>query len=232
MINAIAVDDEPGALRIIENFAAQTPGLKLQKTFTQPREALYYMSCFPVDLIFLDIQMPTVSGIEFLNKAQQKTMVIFTTAYSEYAVAGFNLNAVDFLLKPFTLERFMKAVEKAESIFTAQQQSAFQNPDCFFVRANYSLVKIDYNDILYIEGLDDYVKIHLASQQPVLARMTIKNILDKLPQQNFVRVHRSFIIPIRRIEQLRKNMILVAGTEIPVGVSYKDVIDKLAGLSL
>ena len=226
MIKAIAIDDEPPALKIIENFSNKTDIISLQKTFTQPKEALYYMSTFPVDLLFLDIQMPSVSGIEFLAKSEQKTLIIFTTAYSEYAVAGFNLNAVDFLLKPFTYERFLQAIEKAEKIFSSQQQSNFQDPTCFFVRANYSLVKIVYDDIEYIEGLDDYVKIHVTGQSPIVTRLTMKNILEKLPQKDFIRIHRSFIIPVKRVEKMRKNMVMVSGKELPIGVNYKNVLEE------
>jgi len=227
MIKAIAIDDEPPALKIIEKFSKKTDIISLQKTFTQPKEALYYMSTFPVDLLFLDIQMPSVSGIEFLKKSEQKTLIIFTTAYSEYAVAGFNLNAVDFLLKPFTFERFLQAIQKAEKIFSSQSQSNFQDPTCFYVRANYSLVKVVYDEIQYIEGLDDYIKIHISGQNPVVTRITMKNILEKLPPHEFVRIHRSFIIPVKKIDHLRKNKVFIAGTELPIGVNYKDVLDGL-----
>lgn len=225
MIKAIAIDDEPPALKIIEKFSNKTDLISLQKTFTQPKEALYYISNFPVDLMFLDIQMPSVSGIEFLKKSEQKTLIIFTTAFSEYAVAGFNLNAVDFLLKPFTFERFLQAVQKAEKIFSSQQQSNFQDPTCFYVRANYSLIKIVYDDIQYIEGLDDYVKIHIEGQTPVVTRLTMKNVLEKLPQNDFIRIHRSFIIPIKKIDRMRKSMVIVAGKELPIGVNYKYVLE-------
>jgi len=227
MIRAIAIDDEPPALKIIERFSKKTDIISLQKTFTQPKEALYYMSTFPVDLLFLDIQMPSVSGIEFLKKSEQKTLIIFTTAYSDYAVAGFNLNAVDFLLKPFSYERFLQAVQKAENIFSSQTQSNFQDPTCFYVRANYSLVKIIYEEIQYIEGLDDYIKIHIACQEPIVTRITMKNILEKLPPHEFIRIHRSFIVPVKKINSFRKNMVLVAGKELPIGVNYKDALDGL-----
>ncbi|OPZ98879.1 MAG: Transcriptional regulatory protein YpdB [Bacteroidetes bacterium ADurb.Bin408] len=228
MIKAIAIDDEPHALKIIENFSEKTQIISLLKTFVQPKEALYYMSTFPVDLMFLDIQMPSVSGIEFLKKSEQKTLVIFTTAYSEFAVEGFNMNAVDFLLKPFTYERFLQACQKAESIFNSQQQMKFQDPSCFYVRANYSLVKILYSDIIYIEGLDDYIKIHIQGQSPVVTRMTMRTILEKLPPHEFVRIHRSFIVPLKKITSFRKSKVFIEQIEIPVGVNYKDVMEKLA----
>ena len=227
MIKAIAIDDEPPALKIIERFSKKTAIINLQKTFTQPKEALYYMSAFPVDLLFLDIQMPSVSGIEFLKKSEQKTLIIFTTAYSEYAVTGFNLNAVDFLLKPFSYERFLQAVQKAENIFSTQSQSNFQDPTCFYVRSNYNLVKIVYDEIEYIEGLDDYIKIHIAGQSSVVTRITMKNILEKLPPNEFIRIHRSFIVPLKKIDFYRKSKVFVAGKELPIGVNYKDALNGL-----
>jgi len=227
MINAIAIDDEPRALRIIEKFAPKTGIVNLLKTFVEPKEALYYVSNFPVDLIFLDIQMPSVSGIEFIKKSEQKTLIIFTTAFSAYAVAGFNLNAVDFLLKPFTYERFYEACQKAQTILNKQIQSNYNNQNVFYIRSNYSLVKIHFNEIELIEGLDDYVKIHLEAKEAVLARMTMRNMIEKLPKDDFIRVHRSFIVPVKKINKLRKNQIVVMDREIPIGISYKETINKL-----
>lgn len=227
MIKAIAIDDEPPALKIIENFAKKCPELDLLKTFTQPKEALYYTSCFPVDLMFLDIQMPSVSGIEFIKKSEQNTLVIFTTAYSEYAVTGFNLNAVDFLLKPFTLDRFKQAVAKANQLLSTPSPISIKDDDCFFIRANYSLVKIIFDNIIYIEGLDDYVKIHLFDQESVVTRSTMKNILDKLPSNDFIRIHRSFIVPVKKIEAITKSKIQVNGIEFPIGVNYKEITKKI-----
>ncbi len=162
MIIAIAVDDEPPALQVVENFCKKVDYIDLVKTFTKPHEAVKYLSKFPADLLFLDIRMPSVSGIEISRLIPKDIMVIFTTAYSEYAVEGFNVNAVDYLLKPFTYERFMQAVSKANDFynFYHQQESALQQ--YMFIRADYSLVKIMLEDILYVEGLDDYLKIYLA----------------------------------------------------------------------
>jgi len=223
MIRAIAIDDEPPALKILENYCRKTDIVTLQKTFTQPKEALYYVSAFPVDLMFLDIKMPSVSGIEFLQKSEQKTMIIFTTAFSEYAIEGFNLNAVDFLLKPFTYERFLQAVQKADSIFNSKTQMNFQDTDCFYVRANYNLIKIVFDEIIYIEGLDDYIKIHLKNGNSIVTRMTMKNILDKLPSSEFIRIHRSFIVPRKIITAYNKSKVVIGKIELPIGVNYKDI---------
>ena len=188
MITAIALDDEPPALSIVENFCSRVDFIDLVKTFTHPHEALKYLEKFPVDLLFLDIRMPSVSGIQFAKQIPKDMMVIFTTAYSEYAVEGFNLNAVDYLLKPFTFDRYMQAVNKAQDFykFFHNHESAIQQ--YFFVRADYSLVKIMLEDILYIEGLDDYLKIFLTGRKPVIARMTMKSALEKLPEKKFIRV--------------------------------------------
>lgn len=220
MIRAIAIDDEPPALEVIRNFCEKTEEISLDKTFTKPTEALKYLRKFPVDLIFLDINMPSLSGLEFYKMVQQNTAVIFTTAHSEYAIEGFNLSAMDYLLKPFTFERFRQAIDKAVEHFRYQQHAEAESTP-LYVRADYSLVRIHIPDILYIEGLDDYLKIHLENQKKIVTRMTMKGILEKLPPQNFIRVHRSFIVPFSRIESVRNKYISIAGEEIPIGNSYE-----------
>jgi DNA-binding LytR/AlgR family response regulator len=148
-------------------------------------------------------------------------MVIFTTAHSEYAVEGFNLNALDYLLKPFTFDRFMQAVNKACEFQRYYHQKEDAIRQYIFVRADYSLVKIMLEDILYIEGLDDYLKIHLPGKKPVVARMTMKSILEKLPESYFIRVHRSYIVPLAKIEKVRNKVIFISGIPIPIGSSYE-----------
>ena len=222
MINAIAIDDEPPALKVIETFCTGVDFIALQKTFTRTDEALKYLRKYPVDLIFLDIQMPSVSGIDLYKSIEQQTMVIFTTAFSEYAVEGFNLNAVDYLLKPFTRERFAQAVNKAHEFIRHSSQSNSPEGDYLFIRADYNLYKIPIADIEYIEGLDDYVKIHLQQQKPVVARMTLKNLLEKLEGKDFLRVHRSYIVPLSRIRQVRNKVISIGTKEIAIGSSYEE----------
>lgn len=221
MITAIALDDEPPALSIIENFCSRVDFVDLVKTFTNPDEAMKHINKFPVDLLFLDIRMPSVSGLQFRRQVPQDILVIFTTAYSEYAVEGFNVNALDYLLKPFAFDRFLQAVNKAHDFykFYHHHESAVQH--YMFVRADYSLVKVMLEDILYIEGLDDYLKIFLTGRKPVIARMTMKSALEKLPENNFIRVHRSFIVPLSRIEKVRNKMIYIGDKTIPVGSSYE-----------
>lgn len=222
MINAIAIDDESPALDIIESFCSRTDLIKLQKMFTGPQEALKYINKFPVDLLFLDINMPSLSGIELYKKIKQNTPVIFTTAHMEYAVEGFNLNAVDYLLKPFSFERFKTAVTKADEYIQYQQSKGQAQQNYFFIRADYSLLKINFADILYIESLDDYLKIHIHNQKTVVARMTMKAMLEKLPEKDFIRIHRSWIIPFGRIESVKQKTVHLAGKEFSIGESFEN----------
>lgn len=219
MLKAIALDDEPLALEVLQSFCNQTDMVDLQKTFTKSEDAFKHLRKYPVDLLFLDINMPSISGIDFYKKLSHKTMVIFTTAYSEFAVEGFTLSATDYILKPFTFSRFQQAVEKAYSQWKLQNQNPEQQ--YLFIRADYSLIKILFSDILFIEGLDDYLKIHIQNQKTVVARMTLKVILEKLPVSEFMRVHRSFIVPVSKIEKVRNKIVYINQEEIPVSASYE-----------
>lgn len=231
MIKAIALDDEPLALNIIENFCLQSDNVQLEKTFSKPVDAIKYINNFPVDLIFLDIQMPSISGIDLFKSLEKDIMVIFTTAYSEYAVEGFNLNAVDFLLKPFTIERFQQALAKANEYYNYVNNTETTKQPYLFIRADYSLVKIKLSDIIYLEGLNDYVKFHLENQKPVVARITLKNLSERLSGTDFRRVHRSYIVPVSRISHIRNRMIYLHTSdkmvELPIGRSYEDEVYKM-----
>jgi DNA-binding LytR/AlgR family response regulator len=225
MIKAIALDDEPLALEILQSLCATIEYVELEKTFTKSDEAFKYLKKYPVDLLFLDINMPSISGLDFYKKLPHKTMVIFTTAYSEFAVEGFTLSATDYLLKPISLSRFQQAVEKAHAQYKLQNQNIEQQ--YLFIRADYSLIKILFSDILYIEGLDDYLKIHIQNQKTVVARMTLKAIIQKLPETEFIRVHRSFIVPISKIGKIRNKIIHIEQTEIPISASYEEAFFTL-----
>ncbi|MBS7255249.1 LytR/AlgR family response regulator transcription factor [Flavobacterium branchiicola] len=220
MIKAIALDDEPLALEILQNLCDTIDYIELTRTFTKSDEAFKYLKKYPVDLLFLDINMPSISGLDFYKKLPVKTMVIFTTAHSEFAVEGFTLSATDYLLKPISLARFQQAVEKASLQLKLLSQNIEQQ--YLFIRADYSLIKILFSDILYIEGLDDYLKIHIQNQKTVVARMTLKAILQKLPETEFIRVHRSFIIPVSKIEKIRNKVIFIDNAEIPISASYEE----------
>lgn len=227
MIKAIAIDDEPPALKVIESFCSHAENIDLEKTFTSPNEALKYLRKFPVDLIFLDINMPSVTGIDFYKSLERETMVIFTTAYSEYAVEGFNLNAVDYLLKPFTQERFQQAIKKANDYYAYTRQSPGTINQSLYIRADFSLIKINYEDIVLIESLDDYLKIFLSNEKIIVARMTMKSMVEKLPASEFIRVHRSFIVPFNRITQVRNKIISIADKEIPIGGNYEEAFFRI-----
>ena len=229
MITAIALDDEPLALKIIIQFCERIGFLQLKKAFSNPTEAATYLSENRVDLIFLDIQMPDINGMQFYKRLENPPQVIFSTAYSNYAVEGFDVEAVDYLVKPFDFDRFLKAVEKVKEKleFIATQEV---NSNALFVKVNYEMVKINLRDINLIEALDDYIKIHI-KPMPILTLMTLKNVLDKLPSHEFIRVHRSYIIPISKIAKFNKVKIVVAGKEIPIGSSYSSVFDVLISRS-
>lgn len=224
MITCIAVDDEPLALEVLEALCSRIPFLQLEKTFTSTTEAQKHLRKFPVDLIFLDIQMPGISGIDFFKTLERQPMVIFTTAYTEYAVEGFNVNAVDYLLKPIEFSRFQQAAARAQEYHQFLTRSSGQNNEnrSLFVRSEYSLVKIPFSEILYIETLDDYIKIHQPGKKPVLTLMSMKAVLEKLPPEEFIRVHRSFIVPFSRIESVRGKNINLGITEIPIGTRYEE----------
>lgn len=224
MIKAIAIDDEPLALKIIEHFCKQVDFIELEKTFTKTDEALKHIKKFPVDLLFLDIQMPGKNGIDFYRQLNNEAMVIFTTAYSEYAVEGFNINALDYLLKPFSQERFMQAAEKAKKEVNGRKNTIEHNH--LLIRADYKLHRIEFEDIMLIEGLDDYIRIHLKTKSVITARLSMKGILEKLPPALFIRVHRSYIIPIKKVKTLYNKTIQIEDFVIPIGDTYKDEVNK------
>jgi DNA-binding LytR/AlgR family response regulator len=226
MINCIAIDDEPLALEIIGAFCLKAPFLNLQKTFTDTKEAARFMRKFPVDLLFLDIQMPDRTGIEFYRQEAQGKMVIFTTAFSDYAVEGFNLNALDYLLKPIEQDRFMQAVNKANDYLNYLNSAGNKENEFLFVRSEYSLVKIPFCDIDYIETLDDYIKIHTRGKKPLLTKMNLKNVMAKLNPNKFVRVHRSYVVPFDKILSVRGKLIKLADIEIPIGVKFEEEFFK------
>lgn len=216
---AIAIDDEPPALKIIGKFCEAHPFLELKRVFTNPAEAARYLKSYPVDLLFADINLPGLNGIDFYKSLDVKPLVIFTTAYASYAVEGFNVSAVDYLLKPYTHERFLTAVDKAYKILKSsitEEDGGFIN-----VRSNYSLTRIKLDEILLLESLDDYIIIYLLSGKRIVTRMTLKKILELLPRDEFVRVHRSFIVPWKQIERVRHKSVFAGGKEIPIGQKFE-----------
>jgi len=221
MITCIALDDEPLALQVLKKYIEKIYFLECRGLFTDAEEARKFLESGAVDIIFLDIQMPDISGIEFSKSLTLKhTAVIFTTAFSEYAIDGFNVDAVDYLLKPIEYDRFLKGVYKAKE-YVDYLNNQELNQGYIFVKSNYQMVKIFLKDIIYIEGLDDYIKIYLP-QRSVLTLMTLKTITQKLPSREFLRVHRSYIIPVSKINHISKSRIRIADKDIPIGVSYSE----------
>lgn len=224
-IHCIALDDEPLALQIIAQYCSKISYLQLDQVFTNPDEAKEYLKSNKVDLLFLDIQMPDINGLQFYKSLTSKPPVVFTTAFKDYAVEGFNVDAIDYLLKPFEFDRFLKAIYKSKEYieFLASQELQMSS---IYVKVNYEMMKINLKDIELIEALDDYIKIHI-KPYPVLTLMTLKGILEKLPETLFARIHRSYIIPLQKVEKFSKNKVVINGKEIPIGSSYADIYEKL-----
>ena len=228
MIKAIAVDDEPLALMVIENYCARNENVELVKTFSNTKDANKYMNQFPIDLLFLDIQIARTNGMDFYRSMEKKIPAIFTTAFAEYALEGFNVAALDYLLKPIEYERFEEAINKAVLVLVDKKLT--EDKEYLSIRADYKLNKIAYDDILYLEGLDDYVKIHLVDGSKITARISMKSILDKLPEELFMRIHRSFIVSIKKIKSIQNKALYLGDIEIPIGETYKTIVSgKLKG---
>jgi DNA-binding LytR/AlgR family response regulator len=221
-IKCIAIDDEQFALSILEKFCKETPDLDLAATFSDPYEAKIYLKSHTPDLIFLDIQMPDISGIQIAKEVQNKPIVIFTTAHSRYAVDGFNLNALDYLLKPFDFERFLKAVEKAKEKINFQNLSkSLEKNEFIFIKIEYKSVKIYISDIIYIEALDNYSKIYTA-QKTYLTHQNLRKITSHLPKVEFIRTHKSFIVSKSKISRYTREKVILGEKALPVGRVYAE----------
>ncbi len=223
MMTAIAVDDEPIALDVVRSHAAKVPFLDLRATFTNAFDAMDHLRRHPVDLLFLDIKMPDISGIEFFKSLSRKPLVIFTTAYSEHAVSGFELDAVDYLLKPFSLPRFLKACNKAQEWLELRGKNTKQA--YVFVKTGYDQVKVDFDAIDYLEATGNYVNFVLCDRQ-VLSRMTITECEALLPADRFVRIHRSFITAIDKVQKIERHQLTVNGSILPIGASYMAAVKQ------
>jgi DNA-binding LytR/AlgR family response regulator len=229
MIRCIAIDDESLALDLIEDNIRKVPFLELVKRCKSAYEAMEFIRYEKIDILFLDIQMPDISGIQFLKSLKNKPLVIFTTAYEKYALEGFELDVIDYLLKPFSFDRFLKAVNKAQDYIHLKEKttndetgSTIKAPAGYiFVKADYKLVKINFIEILYIEGLKDYIKIYTGGK-PILTLLSLKLLEEKLPSPDFVRVHRSYIVAVNKIQFIQRNFIHIGDKEIPVSDNYKE----------
>lgn len=221
MIKAIAIDDEPLALNVIKSLNGNLNLIDLKRTFTQGSRAIRYLKQFPVDLLFLDIQMPDKDGIELIKSIDQEVMVIFTTAFGEYAVRGFELNAIDYLLKPIKQKRFDQACLKAIEFYDFKKQKKTSENNFIYVRSEYSLIKILLSDILFFETMDDYIKIHRINAKPTLTLLSMKKLLQMLPKEKFIRIHRSYTVQVEKIQAVRSKTVIIQNRKLPIGVTYK-----------
>ena len=232
----MAVDDEPLALELLEDNISKVPYLQLVATCSNAMEAMRVLESQPggIDLMFLDIQMPGLTGLQFIQSMTEKPMIILITAYEKYALEGFNLDVIDYLVKPVSIDRFVKACNKAKELYELRHKPKSKegstNPDYFFVNVDYSLVKINFSDIKYVEGLKDYIKIHLkSSSRAVITRMAMKAIEEELPAAKFLRIHKSYIVSLDHITAIRKNSVFINEMELPVGENFREAVLNLTG---
>ncbi|CAD5279577.1 MULTISPECIES: LytTR family DNA-binding domain-containing protein [unclassified Imperialibacter] len=223
-IRCLIVDDEPLALNLIEGYVEKTPFLELAGKCSSAYEALEKIAAEKIDLLFLDIQMPGLTGMELSRSLKNGPKVVFTTAFEEYALEGFKVDAIDYLLKPFNYEEFLKSANKArEWISVTSGGSSETDPNALFVKSEYKLVKIDLQKVLYIEGLKDYAKIFLQDQtRPVMTLMSLKSLEEQLPSQQFMRIHRSFIVRLDRIDLIERNKVVIGQVGITIADAYKE----------
>ncbi len=226
MITVIAIDDEPLALQLIADYIQMTPDLMLAGQFENPLEAAQYISKNHIDIVFTDIQMPGLNGVEFTRSMVNGPVVIFTTAFAKYAIEGFKLDIADYLLKPFTYEEFLTSVHKAERMIrsiTKPADDVSSNNEFLFLKSDYKIKRINFQNILYIEGLKEYVKVYtIHSDKPVLSLSSLKILEIKLPCEKFMRVHRSFIVNLEKVETIDRSRIVFGKKYIPIGERYKN----------
>ncbi len=227
MIKAIALDDEPLALAILKQFCMQHTHIELLSTFTKTTDALQFIKTHKIDLLFLDIDMPSMTGLDFYQSLPYHPQLILATAYQQFALEGFNLNATDYLLKPFTQERFDQAIEKVKKQMLPQNNSP--ELSYIWIKADAGNVKLNTADILWIEALDNYIKLHLLSGKTMLTRMPMKNILELLSPEKFVRIHRSFAVAIHKVQQVSHQEIMINDVKLPIGNLYKNEVVKHFG---
>jgi two-component system LytT family response regulator len=235
MIRCLVVDDEPLALHILEDYISKMPFLQLVKATTNPIEALQLVQEGSIDLVFLDVQMPELTGIQFLRIANGKAKVILTTAYPQYALEGYELDVIDYLLKPIAFDRFFKSVQKAQGIIqpsTKTEVKAESAPksdflsDFIFVKTEHKIQKVYLNDILFIEGLKDYISIFTPAER-IITLQNMKKMEDALPERHFIRVHKSYIVSLNKIDSIERSRIFIRDKIIPVGDTYREEFFKI-----
>jgi len=226
-LKCVAIDDEPLALALIKTHIEATEGLQLLQVFEDAIAAIEYLSKYPVDLLFLDVNMPDITGLELYNSLAVKPMVIFTTAYKNFAFEGFELNAIDYLLKPIDYMRFKKAARKAIEFQQHKQQKEQDLNEHLFVYSEYKLIKIEFKDILYLESLEDYVKIHLSNGKMIMTLATLKKIIDKLPADKFKRIHRSYVVAVKQVQSVANRKAKLSNEVLlPISDSYTSFIEE------
>jgi two-component system, LytTR family, response regulator len=224
-LKCVAIDDELPALQLMQKYIADHPQLQLLQQFTDAVSASEYLKTAAIDLLFIDINMPDITGLDLVRSLSNPPMIIFTTAYKKFAIDGFELNAIDYLLKPISFERFSKAVQKATDYHQYKIKPATNTEEVLMVFSEYQLVKINCGTIEYIESLDDYIRINLSNDKPVMTLMTLKAVLEKLPPTQFKRIHRSYIVNMEKLRSVANRKIkLLSGAELPVSESYLDVL--------
>lgn len=219
-LKCIAVDDEPHALALLKAYCARIPALDLLSTFEDALEAKTFMEKRSFDLLLADINMPDINGIDLVRYLTPGPMVIFTTAYRKFAYEGFQLEAIDYLLKPVPFDKFEQSIQKALAYHRFRTQQKPEAAPFIFVRSEYKMVRIALDDILYIESLEDYIKIHLENSRPILTLLTLKAMLDLVPKASFIRIHRSYIVPLAKIQTLHHKKVKIGTEQLPVGESY------------
>jgi two-component system LytT family response regulator len=237
MMNCIAIDDEPLAMKLLMDNISKVSYLNLVASCSDAFEALRVLQEQAVDLIFIDIQMPGMSGLQFISSLENKPLVIFITAYKQHALESYDLAVVDYLVKPVAIDRFIKACNRAKEMHELKQlkiQTKSSAPNDFiFVTVDYSQVKLKFNDIIMIEGLRDYLKIHLHSaKSPLVVRGSLKSIESELPADQFIRVHKSYVLSIENITAVRRNSVFIKELELPIGETYRESVDRLTKKSL
>ncbi|MDB5123061.1 MAG: ypdB 1 [Mucilaginibacter sp.] len=231
MINCIAIDDEPKALAVIERYCEKIDFINLSTTFREPVKAIEFLSREQVDLVFLDINMPDISGIQLIATLAVKPMVIFTTAYSNYAVESYNLNAIDYLLKPITFERFLAAANKALSLFLVKNKAGTKsaNTETVFIKSGPQTHQVKVSDILYLEKDGNYITVYLKDKK-ILIRENMTDIFDIVPKEEFVRVHKSYVVAVKHITLVEAHQVTINGEKIPIGSTYREALKERLGL--
>ena len=230
MINCLLIDDEPLALQLLEDYVKKIPYLRLVGRFEEPLQAMPLIESQQVDLLFLDIKMPDITGIEFFKSLAHKPELIFTTAYSEFAIDGFELKAIDYLLKPVSFEKFVTACNRVKELAGTKTTKTLKNRDYFFINTAHKLHRILYDDILYLEGYKDYTKIYLAGvAAPLLILHSLKYFEDLFDETEFVRIHRSYMVSIRKLNTISRKSVTISDKALPVSDNYRDAISQLTG---